>query len=1075
MDVFHTGSYIRSHYNFRISGLKEKAAGPPIAETLLNVYFRGTPSPPSHLLKQRLSEIGIEHSNQPSIHIDSDYQPDWGKSILGSDNGLNPALSFYQDTLKKSLGEYSLLYSLFRPETKITDILTTKEGKKFKNERVDFFLPVANLIIEIDGSQHQTPTQSQRDRERDQLFNRHDIKTIRIKTTHLQNKGEMESISLDIRRHLSQSDLVKAYTKLARNKDQLSNIAFITAFRLQITIIEMLSRGMISLDDKEWTLNIRSEADEKVTRFAIDDLMNWVSLLDKTQDLPFITLTDDPSALTIDISISRRWDDEIFDNNIISCRSDHFDYFPQSQTPGSTGKDYFYSSPSLKDNDYTNSNLSGLLKEIYGYDNFNPGQIDIIENVIAREDTIGILPTGGGKSLCYQLPGILHSGLTLVVCPIKSLMRDQVRELIQIGVHRAHSIDSDTSTDEKEAILAKVRSGKSRFLFVSPERLQISTFRDSIKALHDAKLINLVVIDEVHCMSEWGHDFRTSYLTLAKTLSSIAARVPRLCLTATASKKVLDDIKSEFSIGNDNVKTLSHYERKNLIFRVIECDPLNRTINLVKERVDNHLIDSDKAAIIFSPFVDGSDGAFNLYQSIKEFNAQTGIFTGKKPKLLPTSNYDSDKAKTQDNFKDSNLSILVATKAFGMGVNKKNVCTTIHSCLPTSVESLYQEAGRAGRNKQLSDCFLLYKKPSNAAFRNFFDYRSFQSFIASKPKADSGDLRIHHFFLKNTITQNYKVPDTAIRILSHLITTDGESSEVSSSVMKSDPDTTQLALYRLSQMDVIQDWTIEDFNRGIYLVDFKISPISHHNSVVQKLTGKSLPKSEISSVVTMDDWLSAMSSLTSILINYHLDTRVHSRIESLKTLLYACDTYDPQNPDAFREEIESYFIIDAVNNSISDIITSNGRQDSVITYLSGPETQPPILHQDIHSIQKRLFPLRRYIESYPDDSALSLINELFLLHIRNDYNFLELTNALTQYLGNDLGESDGFDFIKSLSPLLSKEARHKFEQSIYDHIHETKGKDRLARALDNDQLTENVVSLIITDLQELAGKLNESI
>ncbi|MCG8672783.1 MAG: DEAD/DEAH box helicase, partial [Pseudomonadales bacterium] len=373
-------------------------------------------------------------------------------------------------------------------------------------------------------------------------------------------------------------------------------------------------------------IHVNCEVSDEIIIAAIDDLMNWAKLINREQNIPEVILSRKEEAdLSIDISVSRRWDDEILGDGVINCRSDHFDYFPAHNVEKSTGMDYFYSENSLSSSigELQQSNLRGILKEVYGYEDFNPGQIDIIENVIQREDTIGILPTGGGKSLCYQLPGILSSGLTLVVCPIKSLMRDQVKELKEIGVHRSASIDSDTSTSDKEEIIRRVQRGKVRFLFVSPERLQVSNFRDNIKALYTANLLNLIVIDEVHCMSEWGHDFRTSYLTLPNTLDSVAKRTTKLCLTATASKKVLDDIQNEFSIDSDNIKTLSLYERKNLKFSIVECDPISTTEKTVKERLQNHLIDTSKGAIIFTPFVDGNDGAFNLYHSIKALNAET--------------------------------------------------------------------------------------------------------------------------------------------------------------------------------------------------------------------------------------------------------------------------------------------------------------------------------------------------------------------------------------------------------------------------------------------------------------------
>ncbi|MBT8448720.1 MAG: RecQ family ATP-dependent DNA helicase, partial [Gammaproteobacteria bacterium] len=759
MYVFHTGNYVRSHYNFRISGLTDETNFSVIASTLFNIHFRGSPSKPSRFLIEQLAERGIELSDAASIHIDVNESPNWKSTILGGEGDYNPALEFYESKLPMLLGEFGYLYSLFRPEALITDIVEAAEAKKFASERVDFFLPVANLIIEIDGSQHQEIINTHKDISRNELFQKYGIHTFRVTTAQLLDERELSGFSTSLKNYLARIKLVPLYKKLLSLDTSHSNLVFTTIYRIQSALIEMLGRDMISLDDEVWRFSFISEIDEQYYHLITDDLFNWIKLIDKDQKCPEVIFVTNDADFLVDVSVSKRWDDSYIENHVVSCRTDHFDYFPEIQPVGATGKDYFDSIYS-KSEDVLNLehiNLNGLLKEIFGYEQFNGGQIDIIENVLQQRDTIGILPTGGGKSLCYQLPAILYSGLTLVVCPIKSLMRDQVQELNLIGFHRSACIDSDTSVQDKKKIICRVIAGQVRFLFVSPERLQIAEFRETIHSLYLKNLLSLVVIDEVHCMSEWGHDFRTSYLTLPYTLDNIASNAPRLCLTATASKKVLEDIQNEFEIDNDDVKTLSRYERKNLRFSVLRCKPFDKVHDILQDKIARHEIDDQHAGIVFTSFVNGRSGAYPLYQSIKEYVPSANFFTGGKPKNHATKDFDAEKSVTQKGFKNNKFPLLIATKAFGMGVNKTNVYTTVHAGLPQSVESLYQEAGRVGRDGADSDCYVLFNPPSQANYERFFNYQDYRSFSDMVMGVDGGDLSIHHFFLKTSVQDNYAV------------------------------------------------------------------------------------------------------------------------------------------------------------------------------------------------------------------------------------------------------------------------------------------------------------------------------
>ncbi|MGX5203460.1 RecQ family ATP-dependent DNA helicase [Aliikangiella sp. IMCC44632] len=1073
MDVFHTGNYVRCHYNYRISGLAKKQSSSSVGAILSNIHFRGTPTGPSQYLRKVLKALEIEVSSDASVFLNQSQNPAWDRTILGSDSGFNPALNFYNNSLRKLLGEYAFLYPLIRPETPIDLIIQDDSVQEIKSERVDFFLPLANVVIEIDGSQHQEVAAKTKDFARDELFRKHEVRTFRLAVKNLRKEYVLQEFGTELQKYLSQLKIVSMYQALINREPLEDNLVLTSIYRLQAIIIEMIDRGMLSLNDKKWSLKIYLEADPKFAKIAIDDLFNWVHLLDGNERTPIIDLEPSVPTYTIYVYVSTRWDDSLIEGNVVTCHTDHFEYYPDGNIPRSTSADYL--TPSLSNNeqslDLSKINLRGVLNEIYNYDNFNGGQIDIIENVLQRQDTIGVLPTGGGKSLCYQLPGVLHGGLTLVICPIKSLMRDQVQELVQIGFHRSACIDSDTPTSDKERIINQVKLGKIRFLFVSPERLQVSTFRDALKSLHERGLISKVVIDEVHCLSEWGHDFRTSYLTLPNTLAHVATDVPRLCLTATASKRVLEDIQAEFDIENENVKTLAKYERKNLNFSVVKCKPVDKAIQFTVKNLQKGLISNQSAAIVFSSTVNGAKGAYSLYEKIKRHEPEVKFFTGTKPKNYASNNFEAEKAESQAQFKKNKIPLLVATKAFGMGVNKRNIYTTMHAGLPQSIEALYQEAGRAGRDGTESHCFVFYEPPTVEAYKEFFEFENYHRFCKSNLRFSGGDISTHHFFLKSSIQQNEKIPSIVNEILKALSQNEGRGGQVSSNEIGESPSDTQLALYRLYQMGVVQDWTIEDFSRGIYLVDFELRDIAYHNSIVEKIIGeRCLRRENFERIKTMESWINAMKELSKMVVEHHINTRVHSRIESLKTLLYACENFDSNKPEEFRKDIESYFAIDSINDSLSDVIGTEDRIAAVLNYLSGKDT--PLLKESNPKIQNRLFPMRRYLESYPNEKALILLNELFLYSLDDKNKTDSLIASINAFVP---GINKRMEFLFGVKGLVDSRKWYILELGLCDNLANEWELDIFAKRVGSDVATMKIINKINPKLKTMSEKLNELI
>jgi len=324
------------------------------------------------------------------------------------------------------------------------------------------------------------------------------------------------------------------------------------------------------------------------------------------------------------------------------------------------------------------------LKKHFGYDEFRPLQKDIIERVLAKEDCLVLMPTGGGKSLCFQLPTLLQSGLTIVISPLISLMKDQVDALLTNGINAAF-INSSLSSVEIDSIITKVQSGDIKILYIAPERLSVPNFQALLHTLP----ISLFAIDEAHCISEWGHDFRPDYRNLSKLRTSFP-NVPIIALTATATQKVRTDIVKQLNLPAPHVFT-SSFNRQNLSYEVLpKKDSFNSILALVKLY--------PKESVIIYCF--SRKDTENIAEKLNARGYNAGTYH---------AGLNADKRRdNQDKFIRDEIDIMVATIAFGMGIDKPDVRLVIHHSLPKSIEGYYQETGRAGRDGLPARCVLFF-------------------------------------------------------------------------------------------------------------------------------------------------------------------------------------------------------------------------------------------------------------------------------------------------------------------------------------------------------------------------------
>ena len=341
------------------------------------------------------------------------------------------------------------------------------------------------------------------------------------------------------------------------------------------------------------------------------------------------------------------------------------------------------------------SDKLSVLKDYFGHDSFRDGQEQIVDALLDGRDALCIMPTGAGKSMCYQIPALLFDGVTIVVSPLISLMKDQVGSLVQSGVPAAY-INSSLSYPQFLRVLSNVEHGKYKIIYVAPERLLTDGFLDTCKKIK----ISMVAVDEAHCVSQWGQDFRPSYLKIISFVESLENRPIVGAFTATATNDVKEDIKKILRLENP-FEITTGFDRPNLFFGVIKSSSKDeKLIDLIRER-------GDRSGIVYC-------ATRKNVESVCELLCDNGFSAARYHAGLD----EYERRKNQEDFVFDRKNIMVATNAFGMGIDKSNVTYVIHYNMPKNIESYYQEAGRAGRDGGEADCILLYS-PKDVRLNRF--------------------------------------------------------------------------------------------------------------------------------------------------------------------------------------------------------------------------------------------------------------------------------------------------------------------------------------------------------------------
>jgi ATP-dependent DNA helicase RecQ len=644
---------------------------------------------------------------------------------------------FYKEILLKFLGENYKKYVL--PQVDIPSLIPSQSDvKSFVNQRVDFciFHPRLSekIIVEIDGEQHKDHTAS--DSERDESLQECGYTVIRIPASEVVAREGYQLSILESKLFPIKED----YNNIANSHKELIQYIYSIKFahQIQIVLLQAIQSKLLNLNDiSSW--HIISDVDElcifnkkdslAILKKSVEDFIELyknlcilysVDIKEKVSQCSLLTdynpLGNSENAILISFS-------DLSVSNLPTF------YVKDIYVPFHIANSSFSTISAPKDIEKPKEKeLLYFLKYIFRKPSFWEGQYEALVRTLQGKDSLLLLPTGAGKSLVYQLASLLRPGRTIVIDPIISLMEDQIDNLSMLGIDRCMAITSQIEDPkDKTKAMQLFGQGEYLFVFIAPERFQTVEFRKSLRTLTVHTPVTSIVIDEAHCVSEWGHDFRTAYLNIGRIsriyCESNGKIPPLIGLTGTASRVVLKDIQRELLIQDfEATITPKSFDRKELKYKVIYSksqekasrllgylgQSLPNLFNITRSTFYQTRQKETQSGLVFCPFVNGDFGVVNISGEIEEkLGILNKYYSGSAPKYFKRLEYNRIKHRVASEFKHNNIPLLVCTKAFGMGIDKPNIRYTIHYGIPPSIESFYQEVGRAGRDGKMAYCCII--------------------------------------------------------------------------------------------------------------------------------------------------------------------------------------------------------------------------------------------------------------------------------------------------------------------------------------------------------------------------------
>jgi ATP-dependent DNA helicase RecQ len=913
---------------------------------------------------------------------------------------------FYENVLPKLIPAGSHVSVI--PQVEIKSLLPIGVAIEASASRVDFAIFFSDTsectVIEIDGAQHEQHIEA--DRLRDTTLLEHGITVIRIPTEEIRTGDGPNILKLS-----------NSFAPIGENdSDKSGNFAELIkvgkiAHQLQLSLLQAMQSGLLNLEDySNWDIqsdvakapNMNAKIGAKVLAESVSD---FTELVDRVKRLYGLDLVDgDPNVALLkkDASASEKDQIRILLHDYLPSDIPTF-YVQNIYVPFHIASSSFPVSISNQiDLKHTEQDLEYFLQYFFRKDSFWEGQYDSVSRTHSGEDSLILLPTGAGKSIIYQLASLLLPGRTIVIDPIISLIADQMDNLALYGIDRCVGITSQIiEAEDRSKAMQLFGQGEYLFAFVAPERFQTSQFRESLRTLTVHTPIAAIVIDEAHCVSEWGHDFRTAYLNIGRTsreyCESSSVIPPVLALTGTASRAVLKDVQRELQIEDfDSIVTPRTFDRPELKFRIISArssekgsrlkgylgQALPGLFNVTSSTFFQPRGGETYAGIIFCPWVNGE---FGVTQIADEISHELGIgashYSGKAPKGWDSRKHRSYKRTTEKKFKRNEVPLLVSTKAFGMGIDKSNIRYTIHFGIPPSIESFYQEAGRAGRDRQVAQCCIIVSNDDDERSRLLLNPSTSVEQIAEIIERldwdQNDDVTRDLFFHSNSfkgVEEEKRIVDEVVKHLGNL----NQARKVNISIRKISRSVVEKALHRLLLIGIVSDYTI-DYSASEFGVQLagasKEDILSAYGSYIAGYL-ESRRQTEVNKATEnlslgYDQFISATIEL---LLRFIYDVIEKGRRRALLEMLLACTS--SANDNDIRNRILRYLEATEYSEKLEDLLADEGagfkQCKDIFSAVRSPNEAAEIRGQ-----------VSRYLESYPDHPGLLMLRFLSELHSRD--------------------------------------------------------------------------------------------
>ena len=934
-----------------------------IAENLIQ---RGTPTPPSKLLQERLGSLPEGFDGKMALSLGTEA-PDWATTIEGSEGPWdNPAYLLYSQLLPSLLpDDRRYVVDRILPEAPMEEVV---EGcsQDFRGQRVDFYCHRARAVIEVDGAQHGEERQRMRDERRDAYLKSKGVTTFRVSAKAVKERSEELVEAIDSLARLLEDDVAPVLWHRVRcEKGMLAFARLEMAMRAQVALIEAFKQG--KLDFRAEAVNVRLASDilpdeaPGVLAAAYDDLClilkSLYRLLGRDVPVPRLVMDGGAGGITIDLSLTRMWSERETRRmrpDVIYVRNDYLE--DRDRFKLATASPIAYKTTDVGCASLVDEALGFFLGYLFGYEGFNDGQAGIVKKALARERTLGILPTGSGKSLCYQMACLLQPCVSFVVCPIISLIQDQKKNLDGFGVTRTARIDSTMEGKEKARVGEAFGSGRHFLVWVSPERFQMQGFRQRLSEVSRDHSFGYTVIDEVHCLSEWGHDFRVSYLRLPSTIRELCPEATLLGLTATASRNVFDDLRAALDVDKANVQTVSRLDRPELHYHIRETtnarrlEDLHRILIEVDERHGRGVGkpsafaprgEDSVCGIVFSNTKAARNSHSNAgCESVRQSLASHGVRAD-----TYHSGRGEERASIQERFLANEFTVMVATKSFGMGVNKKNVRYTVHVNLPWSIESFYQEAGRAGRDKadNESDCYILYvPDPNEERVRRLFSRETSVEEVHRLQPEVEGDLNTLLWLWTRSNLGAEEETEGILAVLGALRERcKGDRASIKGEFLHDedgkDDGRTEKAIYKLAVMGVVKDWTVDYLGEKDRIYDVLLAVDATEEEMrrsIEEHIGRygvafsfEHPKPDQEKYAAIWRQRGGAEGLARALVEWADDYIAWGRRAAIGNMLELCESGMPE--EELRAYINDFFQLDAPDNDALDAIVRSEQEEGL--------------------------------------------------------------------------------------------------------------------------------------------------